>query len=306
MAVVPDDAALAALDVCIQARVGDRRRHFDLDFRLATSAPVVALYGPSGAGKTLTLQAIAGLLPAQAGCVRVAGRTLFDSAAGINVPAAQRGLGYLFQNYALFPHLNVRHNVAFGLGSWRRRPCAAAMQRVDGLLENFGLTALAGSRPATLSGGQQQRVALARALACEPSALLLDEPFAALNPQLRQTLRDELKALRQQWQIPLLMITHDIEDVLALADVAVVMDQGRVVRVVDVRGGVVQDLEIEQATKREHEREHERERLHTALHPDLPLRPAHPREAAVRALLEPAAQDQPAVPSGSVAGPQRG
>ena len=105
-------------------------------------------------------------------------------------------MGYLFQDYALFPHLSVRDNIAFGLTSWRRRLKADDAARVDELIESFGLAAMARSRPATLSGGQQQRVALARALACNPQVLLLDEPFAALHPMLREQLRDELRAVR--------------------------------------------------------------------------------------------------------------
>ncbi|WP_298233959.1 ABC transporter ATP-binding protein [uncultured Azohydromonas sp.] len=222
------------IDVAVELSVSDGRRRFDLDVRFASEAPVVALYGPSGAGKSLTLQAMAGLLRPNAGHVRVGGRTWFDSAGGIAVPAEQRGAGYLFQHYALFPHLSVRDNVAFGLTAWWRRLSRADARRVDELLDGFGLTALAHSRPVTLSGGQQQRVALARALACNPQVLLLDEPFAALNPMLRQQLREELGAVRQRWGIPAVMITHDMEDVLALANVAFLIEGGRAVREVDL------------------------------------------------------------------------
>ena len=222
------------IDVALQLSVADGQRRFELDVAFASDAPVIALYGPSGAGKSLTLQAMAGLLQAQRGHVRIGGRTLFDRAAGIDIAAAGRRIGYLFQSYALFPHLSVRDNVAFGLTSWRRGLDRKAHMRVDEMLENFGLAAMAHSRPASLSGGQQQRVALARALACEPGVLLLDEPFAALNPMLRQQLREELAQLRAAWQIPLVMVSHDIDDVLALANVALLMDQGRVVREVDL------------------------------------------------------------------------
>ncbi|MCA6218691.1 ATP-binding cassette domain-containing protein [Ideonella sp. B7] len=227
------------IDVDLKLTVADRHRRFDLAMRFASDAPVVALFGPSGAGKSLTLQAIAGLIRPQAGHVRIGGRTLYDQQAGVDLPAAQRGVGYLFQDYALFPHLTVRQNVGFGLTSWRRRQLGAAdARRVDGLLETFGLTALAASRPEGLSGGQRQRVALARALACEPALLLLDEPFAALNPMLRQSLRQELALVRQRWRIPMLLITHDVEDVLALADVACVVEHGQVIRAVDVGQGM--------------------------------------------------------------------
>jgi molybdate transport system ATP-binding protein len=226
------------IDIDLSTSVSDGTRRFDLAVRFAADAPVVALYGPSGAGKSLTLQSIAGLQRPTAGHVRIGGRTLFDARRGIDLPAAERGVGYLFQNYALFPHLSVRENVAFGLTSWwRRRLSGHAAARVDALLQSFGLAALAHSRPATLSGGQQQRVALARALACEPALLLLDEPFAALNPMLRQELRAELARVCARWRTPVVMITHDIDDVLALADVAFVIEQGQVVREVDVRRG---------------------------------------------------------------------
>ena len=224
------------IDLDIALQVSDGRRRFDLAARFATDAAFVALYGPSGSGKTLTLRAIAGLERPGEGHIRVAGRTLFDAAAGIDLPAPERRTGYVFQGYALFPHLTVRENVAFGLGSWYRRgPGRADRDRVQALLEGFEIAHLGDSRPATLSGGQQQRVALARALACEPAVLLLDEPFASLNAMLRRALRADLAALRRRWGIPAVMITHDIDDVLALADVAMVYDEGRVARMVDLR-----------------------------------------------------------------------
>ncbi|WP_422015723.1 ABC transporter ATP-binding protein [Roseateles sp.] len=225
------------IDVRLQLSVADTRRRFDLDIAFATDAPFVALYGPSGAGKSLTLQAMAGLLPVRAGHVRLNGRALLDTTAGVCLPPEARGVGYLFQDYALFPHLSVRDNIAFGLTSWRRRLKADDAARVDELIESFGLAAMARSRPATLSGGQQQRVALARALACNPQVLLLDEPFAALHPMLREQLRDELRAVRARWGIPAIMITHDLDDVAALAHRAYLVDGGRVTREVDLDGG---------------------------------------------------------------------
>ena len=261
------------IDVALQLSVSDGRRRFDLDVAFCSAAPVVALFGPSGSGKSLTLQAMAGLMRPTAGHVRLGGHTLFDSAARINVPAAQRGVGYLFQSYALFPHLTVRQNVAFGLGTWWQRLSAADGRRVDELLASFGLAALAHSRPATLSGGQQQRVALARALVCQPKVLLLDEPFAALDPALRQQLRQELAAVRERWAIPAVLITHDVEDVLALADAAFVLESGRVLREVD----------LHRCESRE------RAFIRRQLLPAEVLRPAHPHESRLRALLGPRA-----------------
>ncbi|KAF1047977.1 ABC transporter ATP-binding protein [Xylophilus sp.] len=249
---------MSRIDIDIDLSVAEGRRRFDLSARIATDAPFAALYGPSGAGKSLTLQAVAGLLAPRRGHIRIGGRTLFDAARGIDLPAAERRVGYLFQHYALLPHLSVRDNVAFGLTTWwRRRPAAAQRERVRGLLDAFGLAALAEARPRTLSGGQQQRVALARALACEPRVLLLDEPFAALNPLLRAGLRDELARVRAQWDIPALMVTHDVDDVLALADAAFLYADGRVHREIDLHTLGTRD--------------HALEALGAAAHSDSPL-----------------------------------
>jgi len=218
-------------------------RRFDLEVRFSSDAPTTVFFGPSGAGKSLTLQAVAGLLRPGAGHIRIDGRTLFDSDAGIDVPPSKRATGFLFQDYALFPHLSVRANVAFGLTDWRRRRLSAAQAaHVEALLESFGLAALAQSRPAHLSGGQRQRVALARALAPRPQLLLLDEPFAALNPLLRDSLREELAAVRRQWNVPMLMISHDVDDVLAVGDVVCVFENGRIVREIDLRNGQSRDV----------------------------------------------------------------
>lgn len=216
------------IDVKLQLSVSDNRRRFDLDIAFKTDAPFVALYGPSGAGKSLTLQAMAGLLAVRAGHVRLNNRALLDTATGINLAPEARGVGYLFQQYALFPHLSVYDNIAFGLTSWRQRLKADDAARVAELIASFGLTAMARSKPSTLSGGQQQRVALARALACNPQVLLLDEPFAALHSALRRELRAELQRVRAQWGIPAVMVSHDAEDVLALADETYLIEGGQV------------------------------------------------------------------------------
>ncbi len=229
------------IDVDFRAGVTDGIRHFELDIRFSAEAPVTVLYGPSGAGKSLTLQALAGLLRPRDGHIRFNGRPVYDSTEGIDVPASARRIGYLFQNYALFPHLNVRANVAFGLTHWGRRLDRSDQLRVDEVMRALEIEALAASQPAALSGGQQQRVALARALARQPEALLLDEPFAALNPMLRVRLRSELKQIQHRFAVPLVMISHDIDDVLALADVMFVVENGRVVREVDLRDRSVRD-----------------------------------------------------------------
>jgi molybdate transport system ATP-binding protein len=190
------------------------------------------VYGSSGAGKSQMMKAVAGLMTPDSGRIELAGRCLYDSAGGVNLPAQQRKVAYLFQDYALFPHLNVRQNIGFGLQRGWRNPLA----RVDGeairyWMEAFELDHVAHQYPHQLSGGQRQRVALARALAPQPAALLLDEPFAALDPALRDRMRAELGALQRRLEIPMLMITHDPEDVRAFGDHVLRMENGSIFRV---------------------------------------------------------------------------
>ncbi len=232
------------IDVDFALTVSDGRRRFEVQARFAAAVPVVALYGPSGAGKSLTLQALAGLLRPDAGRIGLGERFVYDSARGIDLPAQARRVGYVFQNYALFPHLSVRENVAFGLTSWRRRLGKAEAARVESIMRDLEIDTLAASRPSTLSGGQQQRVALARALVRRPDVLLLDEPFAALHPMLRVRLRAELQRIQRSFRIPMVMISHDLDDVAALADVMFVMEEGRVTREVDLRDRTVREREL--------------------------------------------------------------
>ncbi|PXX51235.1 ATP-binding cassette domain-containing protein [Aquitalea magnusonii] len=217
-------------DLAIRHTLHSGQHSFSLDIALQSSCQQLVVYGPSGAGKSLLLKAIAGLHRPDAGHIRLDGRCLYESTQGICLSPQQRQLGYLFQDYALFPHLSVRQNIGFGLQrGWlnpgRRRQLAA----VDYWLEAFGLQALADQLPATLSGGQRQRTALARALVAEPRALLLDEPFSALDPALRQQLRGELADLLQRLSIPMLLITHDAADVRAFGQQTLYLQDGRLV-----------------------------------------------------------------------------
>ncbi len=220
-------------DVAIDVHAGSRRgKHprFHLDVAFASDASRLVLFGASGAGKSLTLQAIAGLVRPDGGHVRVDGDALFDAAAGVSVPPRDRRLGYVFQDYALFPHLTVRQNVAFGLRrGWRNPSRTFDDARVDDWLATLELDRLADRYPEQLSGGQRQRTALARALAGEPRALLLDEPFSALDAPLRQRLRVELLALQRRLSLPTILITHDAADVEAFAEEVVTIDDGVVV-----------------------------------------------------------------------------
>jgi molybdate transport system ATP-binding protein len=173
---------------------------------------------------------LAGLVRADRGHVRVAGKTLFSSDHKIDHTPQQRRLGFVFQDYALFPHLTVRQNIAFARRTgWTNPPRRVQDTAVSRWIETFGLQPVADHYPHQISGGQRQRTALARSLMNEPTALLLDEPFAALDKGLRQQLRADLSALQRELGIPMLMITHDDDDVRALADDVIHVRAGRVV-----------------------------------------------------------------------------
>ena len=209
---------------------GDRPKAFELDVTFSATARRMVIYGPSGAGKTLTLQAIAGLLRPDSGRIAFNGQTLFDSAARIDMPVQSRRLGYLFQDYALFPHLSVRQNIAFGLTLGLLNPRRAVEDaRIEHWLRVFELTAVCDQYPHQLSGGQQQRTALARTLIVEPRALLLDEPFSALDPALHERLREELAELLDRLDIPVLMITHDPQDLIRFGDERLLLRGGSIV-----------------------------------------------------------------------------
>ena len=221
------------LDVQMRMRLKADDRLFQLEVTFQSAKNLIVIFGPSGAGKSVTIQAIAGLIKPEWGRIVLDGRVLFDSESGVNLAARARNVGYVFQDYALFPHLTVAQNVAFPLqpSLWDG---AVGTTVVQEFLAKFDLTDLGTSYPRQLSGGQRQRVALARALIRKPDILLLDEPLAALDPVLRGKTRGELLKLQQSFAVPMVVITHDPADVEAFAEDLIIFDVGKVVRQITV------------------------------------------------------------------------
>lgn len=219
------------LDIDISKTLKSAKRSFQLQVRFQTDSQRLVILGPSGSGKSLLLKAIAGLMRPDQGHIRLDGTRLFDRKAKIDLPPQQRQMAYLFQDYALFPHLNVRQNIGFGLNRGLLNPRAALQhEAVDYWLDAFQLRPLADQLPEELSGGQRQRTALARALIAQPPALLLDEPFSALDSPLRIHMRRELDELQRRLQVPMLLITHDPEDAEVFGE-----------QVLHLRDGIIED-----------------------------------------------------------------
>ena len=213
----------------IQVNVSKQLHGVNGEFQLDVSLEIaqgefIALFGSSGVGKTTLLRCLAGLEQAEQGNIVVNGEVWLDSDARINLPPQQRHTGYMFQDYALFPNMTVRGNLEFALRK------GADKKRVNELLELMDIGALQHRKPDTLSGGQKQRVALARALASEPSLLLLDEPFSALDAEIRARLHDEVLRLQRHFSITTILVSHDVSEVCKLANRLMVMEAGRIVQ----------------------------------------------------------------------------
>ncbi len=203
----------------LYVRLAHPLRDFRLSLELEVGRAASVLVGPSGAGKTTVLRAIAGLLKPESGRVAIDDRVWLDTERGVNLPPEERSVGLVFQEYALFPHLSVRRNVAYG-----------ARGELGDLLERFRLGPLADARPGELSGGERQRVGVARALARRPEVLLLDEPLSALDARTRAHVREELRDLLEDLDIPTLVVTHDFADAAALARNVSVLVDGEIVQ----------------------------------------------------------------------------
>jgi len=213
---------VTGLEVDLEGTIGSMR--VQVAFR-ATDRPLV-LMGPNGAGKTSALLLVAGGLRPARGRIALDGAPLFDAAAGLDVPVERRSIGFLPQRYALFPHLDVLGNVAYGIAA----PLAERRRRAREALAELEIDGLAARRPPELSGGEMQRVALARALAARPRALLLDEPLAALDPSVRRETRRFLAQRLRAWSLPTVVVTHDRADAEALDGEVLVLEAGAVVQ----------------------------------------------------------------------------
>jgi molybdate transport system ATP-binding protein len=200
---------------------------FNLEAEFAIDGEILAVLGPSGSGKTITLKCIAGLLQPDEGHIELNGQVLFDSVKHISLPAQQRKIGFIFQNYALFPHLTVNENIAYGITNCTKQQVNS---RVNWLLEKMNIQNLGKRYPRQLSSGQQQRVALARALSHEPALLLLDEPFSALDTPRRERLEFELLALQKTYKGDILFVTHDLAQGYKLGSKIAVYETGRMVQ----------------------------------------------------------------------------
>jgi molybdate transport system ATP-binding protein len=212
----------------IRIKVRKALRDFTLDLDIAADdGERIVLMGSNGSGKTTVLNLVAGLMAPDEGVIAVGGRTLFDSSAGIDVPPERRNAGYVFQHYALFPHMTIYDNVAFGL-RMRKVPAENVERRVREELESLGMWELRQARAAKLSGGQQQKVALARGLAVQPALLLLDEPLSALDARTHGVMRKVLGERIRKSRVPSVIVLHSLRDALALGDKVYVLDRGQV------------------------------------------------------------------------------
>ncbi len=243
----------------LKVNIEKRLATFNLSVQIEVGAEILVLFGPSGAGKTQTLNAIAGLMTPDAGEITLDG-TVFFRAPGtlgvaqgktstINLPARKRHVGYVFQQYALFPHLSALENVSYAL--WRQ---PRARERAEALLERMRLVELANRYPHELSGGQQQRVAIARALAMEPRVLLMDEPFSALDSEIRKQLHHDLLRLQAEAELIVIYVTHNLEDAFTVGHRLAVVRNGRIEQIGtprDVYPSPARELKLELALREE-------------------------------------------------------
>lgn len=216
---------MSALRVSLKKQFSTGKlRKFAVDIDVSVPSGVTVIFGPSGSGKTTILQCIAGLMAPESGAIVIGEETVFDSARKINLPPQQRRFGYVFQDLALFPHMTAAENIAFGIRSNGGEKANALREA----MERFRIAHVAGHRPGEISGGERQRVALARALATHPRLLLLDEPFSALDDELKIEIMADLKEWLGRQNIPALFVTHDRAEAAALGDRMLILREGKI------------------------------------------------------------------------------
>lgn len=226
LAAQPDCVASTAPSAALEVQIEKRLEKFDLRVQFVSGKGAVGLLGASGAGKTMTLRMIAGIESPSRGRIVLGSRTLFDSSTGENLPASQRKIGVVFQDYALFPRMTVAGNVGFGLNALPERE---RRSRVRTQLERMHIAELADRYPGEISGGQRQRVAIARCMAIEPEAILFDEPFAALDPHLRRQMEEQLRETLSDYKGAAIFVTHDMEEAFRFCSDLLVLDHGQVI-----------------------------------------------------------------------------
>jgi len=215
-------------EIDIEKNFNSKGEPFHLKAAFSASHRTVVLLGPSGSGKSLTLAAIAGIITPDRGIIKIRDRIFFDSKQKINISARNRDIGYVFQDYALFPHLTVFDNVAYSFTKGLRSTSKEQRAIIEDMLHLFGISGLADRKPSQISIGQKQRVAIARALVKKPSLLLLDEPFSALDQPYRAKMRGELQKIQGMFDIPIILVTHDPADAQQLVETLVVYKKGSV------------------------------------------------------------------------------
>ena len=223
---VEPKSASSILTASVGKTLASTERDFSLEVEFSAGPGFTILFGPSGAGKTTLLDCVAGLATPDLGRIAVGERVLFDANSRVNLPVAKRGLGYVLQDLALFPHLTVEQNVEYGLARLAR---PNRKRRAAEMLQEMHIDHLRGRRPAEISGGERQRVALARSLVTDPCVLLLDEPLAALDVATKAKILDDLRRWNQAHGIPILYVTHSREEVMALGERVIVLEEGRIV-----------------------------------------------------------------------------
>lgn len=207
----------------LQVEINKRLPDFTLEMKFTVADRIMVLFGPSGSGKTTLLRCIAGLAKPESGRISLDGIAYYDAATRLFLPPRKRKLGYMFQNYALFPHLDVRQNIRYGIP----QSDDDTEDLYETLLSTLGIAHLTKRNVSRLSGGEQQRVALARALITKPKALLLDEPLSSLDWQTRRELQQELRNLQEQWRIPFILVTHQRDEAETLGDEIIFLAQGK-------------------------------------------------------------------------------